>query len=301
MFRKITSITNYLKLGLLIVLNSVVLSSQASPLERHIFVNGKDRSYIVYLPENAQQKNNLSVIFAFHPFLGSGKGFFEQTGFSGLPEASNFIFVFPNGYRRSWNAEECCGAAVKKNINDVEFVKEIFKDLQRFVSVSKEHNFAVGFSNGAMFSQKLVCHMSERFAGFAVSGGLYKLDGSCYLKRPVSALFMSGLEDPFAPFDGGESLAGGGERPGVPYVSEAWAKKESCKSQYQTSLVKDVSCMGYGECLGGSRIISCPIPRMGHWWPGQKGNSFAKKKFGPDRPDLPISREVLKFFLSLLS
>lgn len=288
-----------LKLLTLIALSLLCLPSQAESLERWVVVDGMQRSYIAYLPEGVRHRANVSVVFAFHPFLGSGKGFAKQTGLEKLPETDRFIFVFPNGYRRSWNAGDGCGAANKKDIDDIAFVKAIFKDLRTIARVSRDHNFAIGFSNGAMFSQKLICHMPARFAGFAVSGGLYDLKDGCHLDRAVSAVFMSGSEDPYSPFYGGKSEAGGGHRPGVPTVSKAWANKESCQSQEPSVLTKGVPCIGYIQCLEGARVLSCPIPKMGHWWPGQKGKHFAQKKLGPDRPDLQVSEAILRFFLSI--
>lgn len=272
-------------------------ASAAERITRQIKVGNLTRDYIAHIPSDAKSRGPISVIFAFHPLLGSGSGFEKQTNLARASTADRFIIVYPDGYRRSWNATECCGAAQRSNIDDIAFIKAIFADLGQYAKISPDRNFAVGFSNGAMFSQKLVCSMSERFAGFVTSGGLYNTKYGCNLKRPVSAVFMSGLEDPYSPFNGGISKADGSNRPGVPAIASIWAKYDSCSSTKTATRLSSITCTLHTGCSGGSEIYSCAIPNLGHWWPGQVSNSkMAERKLGPARPDLPSASDALSFF-----
>jgi len=287
-----------LVLAAVLSLTAFVNDASAERITRKIKVGKLTREYIAYIPSDAKSRGPMPVIFAFHPLLGSAAGFDKQTNLARVSAANHFIIVYPNGYRRSWNATECCGAAQKRHVDDLGFVKAIFADLGQYAQVSPHRNFAVGFSNGAMFSQKLVCNMSERFAGFVTSGGLYDTEYGCSIKRPVSAVFMSGLEDPFSPFNGGISKANGSIRPGVPAVASVWAQSDRCSSKKSTTRMGDINCTVYSGCNGGAQIHTCAIPDMGHWWPGQEAKSrIAERRLGPARPDLPSASYTLNFFL----
>lgn len=284
------------------VMAFIAHESYAKRIVRSIKVDGITRKYIAHIPPKANGLLPMSVIFAFHPLLGSAEGFEEQTGFDLAPNADKFIIVYPDGYRHSWNADECCGAALRKNIDDIEFVRSIFDDLETFANVSRRNNFAVGFSNGAMFSQKLICNMSDRFTGMVVSAGLYNTEYGCDLTQPVSAIFMSGTKDPFSPFSGGTSKASDTIRPGVPSVAKSWAKANQCQAQkpaYNTTPISGAGCTLHDSCRGRVQVYACAVPNMGHWWPGQSSKSrLAERVFGPSRPDLSIAPDVLDFFIT---
>ena len=88
------------------------------------------------------------------------------------------------------------------------------------------------------------------------------------------------------------------QTPGVPALQAYWTTANQCRGQ-QTSLRLGarVACEETVTCAGQSRVITCPIPGMGHWWPGhQPTQRWASRTFGPARADLPATGEILAFF-----
>jgi polyhydroxybutyrate depolymerase len=81
----------------------------------------------------------------------------------------------------SWNsgAGGCCGAAAARGLDDVGFARAIAEWLVAHASVDGENLFATGFSNGAMFSNRLGCEAADLFKGVApVEGNIQQGDGS---------------------------------------------------------------------------------------------------------------------------
>ena len=66
----------------------------------------------------------------------------------------------------SWNSGSggCCGAAVEANVDDVQFARDLVEWLsQNTCADTGENVFSTGFSNGAMFSNRLGCEAADLF------------------------------------------------------------------------------------------------------------------------------------------
>ena len=107
--------------------------------------------------------------------------------------------MFPNGYSRfggilaTWNAGSCCGGAVRNNIDDVGFIREVIARMERQASVDPGRIFATGMSNGAMMSWRLACELSEIRAIAPVAGT--DNTPACKPSRPVPVIEFHALDD----------------------------------------------------------------------------------------------------------
>ena len=83
----------------------------------------------------------------------------------------------------SWNAAGCCGAAVDAQVDDVGFVRGVIAWAKERASVSKV--FAIGHSNGAMMSWRLLCEVATDPPPQKKKTHLYPLPST--LPSPVSS------------------------------------------------------------------------------------------------------------------
>lgn len=279
-------------------------AANANRLEKTIKVGERNRSYILYLPDDVNGRKDIPVIFAFHPALGTGK-FMEQT--TQLHKyGTEFIIVYPDGYRRTWNAGgKCCGKANDYNIDDVGFFKAVLSDLKNKYNIQKQVHLT-GFSNGSIFSFHLICNYPEIIAAAAPFGATRGMT-DCKTNTSVPLLYIHGETDNSAPAYGGYSKnKTTRERLGYMHsaaeTASAVAKNNQCSDQSQENK-KWLDTLGTicetwpTGCNNNSSVSACIIPKLGHTWPGAKERAgWLSKKFGPARPDIKGSRVIIDFF-----
>src|SRR5690606_4407811 len=80
-------------------------------------------------------------------------------------------------------------------------------DLKERYPIDEKRIYATGFSNGAQFSYRLACELSDVLAAVAPVNGQGIL-ADCNPSRPIPILSFHGSEDPCLPYEGGEQCGG---------------------------------------------------------------------------------------------
>ena len=93
----------------------------AALVEKKIEVEGLERTYLLYVPENL--KKPAPIVFVFHGG-GTAKSMLHVARFHQLADREGFIAVFPEAFRKHWNdgREDRNIPSHRKNIDDVKFV-----------------------------------------------------------------------------------------------------------------------------------------------------------------------------------
>ena len=276
----------------------------AERFEEKIKVNERQRAYILYVPDDVNNQKDIPVIFAFHPALGTGKFMEETTELHKY--GTEFIIVYPDGYRRTWNAGgKCCGKANDHHIDDVGFLKAVLNDLRNKYDI-QEKVYLTGFSNGSIFSFHLICNDPEMIAAAAPFGATRNMEG-CKNNTSIPLLYIHGEVDKSAPAYGGYSHSKS-TRDRLGYMHSAQeiaitiAKNNQCTDQSQQNEKwlepLGTACETWSKgCNDDSSVSACVIPNLGHTWPGaEKRPGWLAKKFGPARPDLKGSQAIIQFF-----
>ncbi|MDO8362866.1 MAG: PHB depolymerase family esterase [Actinomycetota bacterium] len=179
--------------------------------------DGRTRSYHLYVP-SALPAGPVPLLIALHGGTGWGVQFQRNSGFDGLAEANGFLVVFPDGVGtgaqeedlRTWNGGDCCGAAARKDVDDVVFVDVLIDEIAGQYDVDPLRVFAAGHSNGGILSYRLACELSDRIVAIGLQAGTMGID-ECDPAWPVSMLHLHGEDDTNLPIDGGigpDSIAG---------------------------------------------------------------------------------------------
>jgi polyhydroxybutyrate depolymerase len=265
---------------------------------------GITREYLVHVPRSYRAGRPVAMLIALHG--GGGDADFQADDSKyrliGKSEQAGFIAVFPNGYSRfsggilaTWNAGGCCGAAQRNNVDDVGFIREVIRRVQRQASVDPRRIFATGMSNGAMMSWRLACEAPEIRAIAPVEGT--DNTARCTPAHPVAVIQFHAADDANVPFNGGVGVGPAHTAfVSVPATQAKWVALNRAESKPRRILtVPGAHCDLHSARPGGAPVELCVTDTGGHSWPGG-GTQQGRKQ-----PSRAISANDLmwSFFSSL--
>jgi polyhydroxybutyrate depolymerase len=253
--------------------------------ERTVMVNDLERSYLLHIPPDLNGKEPVPVVFAFHGYTIPAKGMQYATRMDVIADREKFLVVYPMGLELSWNtgAEEGThgGYALANNVDDLAFIRQILADLETIYNIDPKRIYASGHSQGAMFTYRLGCDMSDTFAAIAPVAGVHLL-GDCNPTRAVSVIHFHGLADRHVPFEGG----GQGLNDFYPVEDsiETWAEINQCPSSViEEDETNGITHITYAPCQAGTAVELYTIRAEGHDWPRNK---------------FPASETIWEFFVA---
>jgi polyhydroxybutyrate depolymerase len=275
----------------------------AGEISRTIIHDGRERSYIIYVPVSLNWSQPPALVFVFHGGTGNAQNAIHMTGFHQIADQNGFLVVYPNGTGRlsddkllTWNAGNCCGYAYEEKVDDVGFVRAIVTDLETVIKIDPKRIYATGMSNGALLSHRLGCEASDLFAGIApVAGTLNTFP--CKPSYPISVIMFHGTEDQHILYNGG---AGPQSRLSVDFTSvqdsvEFWTAFNNC-AEPQSTTFDEIQHQIWTDCANFTAVELYTIIGGGHAWPG--GRSSGRPD--ADQPTLTISASELiwEFFIT---
>jgi polyhydroxybutyrate depolymerase len=294
--------------------SSIAASSKKSePLQpgesiHSLKVDGRERYYLVYIPQNYKQNKPMPLILNFH---GGGGTPESQRNVSQMNVTANrfgFIVVYPQGtskkrlfkFRKgyTWNAGTCCGWAQEHNIDDVAFTIAMLDDLSQRFNIDSKRIFATGYSNGALFCYRLACELSDRIAAIAPVAGPLGLP-ECRPGRPISVIHFHGTKDESAPYKGGHARRSmpGQNFMGVDSTIDFWLrflKIDPTPKRTQTRGRATGKYFGPGK--NGAEVALWKLEGAGHTWPGGKFGAIGKRVLGEMNTDISANEVMWEFF-----
>lgn len=251
--------------------------SGGDPVELRLAHGGRERRALVYAPAGVEQGGPAPLVLAFHGGLGTAKAMRRQSLLDAVAERERFVVVYPEGIGRfrdrmlTWNAGSCCGYAMRVDSDDVGFTLALLAEVARRWSVDAARTYAVGFSNGGMFSYRLACEVPERFAAIGVVSATLTVDGPVP-RLPTPVIHVHGLADRNVSFAGGigENQFSRTEYRPVEDTIAWWVRVNGCDPS-------PVESRDDGEChvrryapsgAGGAPVELVTLPEGGHTWPG---------------------------------
>ncbi|MFF0311185.1 RICIN domain-containing protein [Streptosporangium sp. NPDC004379] len=169
-----------------------------------ITTSGKNRSFILRIPDNYNNNTPYRLVFGFH-WNGGTANDVDSGGTSGYVWSyygtralsnNTAIFVAPQGFNNGW---------ANSGGEDVTFVDDMIRRIESDLCVDTTQRFAMGFSYGGGMSYSLACSRANVFRAVAVySGG--QLSGCSGGNDPIAYIGLHGLRDPVLNISAGRSL-----------------------------------------------------------------------------------------------
>ena len=181
--------------------------------------DGRERSYRLHVPESVGDEP-VALLVALHGGGGSADQFAGEDGLEALADEEGFVVVHAEGISQrverlhTWNAGNCCGAAVEEDVDDVAYIRAVVEEVSAAVPIDPDQVFAIGHSNGGMMAYRLACEAADVFAAVGLQAGALGIE-TCDPAAPVSLIHVHGTADPNVPLEGGvgSGVAGVAFRP----------------------------------------------------------------------------------------
>ncbi len=167
------------------------------------------RAFNLFIP-SAASGGPMPLLIVMHGGLGNADYMQEALDMRPVAERNGLMVAYLNGTggerkmmqnRRTWNAGDCCGPAMKQNVDDIGYIANFIDYMVKERGADPSRIFLMGHSNGSMMSYKYACQHGGINAMVGISGPLlYK---SCPQGAGLRVLHMHGLLDDTVPFNGG--------------------------------------------------------------------------------------------------
>jgi polyhydroxybutyrate depolymerase len=285
-----------LRIGLALFLvpvpTAIAVAQEQLPTYSFIY-DGRERSFILKLPEDYQPGIPLPLIISMHGAGGTAEGQRTLSGFDEIADSQSVIVVYPNGVNNVWESGRVPGT---DTVDDVGFISALIDVLAANVSVDLTRVYASGFSNGGFMSYRLACELEERIAAIGSVAGTMNQDiyESCNPDRPVPIVHIHGTRDRIVPYNGTVLL------PGVIEVLTLWGEINQCSPEFTRDRLPDrdrqdgstVTQFSSQPCAEETAIELYRVNNGGHTWPG----ASPTRDFNSTNQDIEASLELTAFF-----
>lgn len=253
------------------------------------------RTFRLHVPPKYGVEKPVPLILAFHGSSASASVIERETGLDQWADSMNFLVVYPEGLHRGWNIGECCRYSFMKNIDDVQFARDLIRVLKNNMSVDANRVFATGYSDGGSLAYLLACaHPDQIAAAAGVGSTLYNPLPVC--AAPVSIMNIHATGDKNVPFYGKAGKVPATQRGehtqhSAGDIVQFWVRNDRCSTATVTRTQK-VRKEAYS--CGVHDVFFFIIEGGEHGWPGG-GRGWILSPIPPT--DIAASDSILKFFL----
>lgn len=193
--------------------SSELYAEEVKDKTHYIRHEGRERSYIVHLPENYNPQTKHPLVIALHGGGGKAKHFNRSTRsrFNELANSENFILVYPQGVNKSWNdnsKRDTLGYARRWNVDDVGFLRKMIEKLENDYAVNPDHIFACGISNGGLMSLTLAVELPEKIKAIGMVASNFSEEQANEMTNDskFSMMMIHGDKDFLFPYGEGEIM-----------------------------------------------------------------------------------------------
>lgn len=231
---------------------------QAGDHKMSVNVDGKNRTFIMHVPNTYKGDKAVPLVVDYHPIGGSGQGQLSGTTYKKLTDQEGVISLYPDGTGKpggmgnGWNVGPCCS-----NDDDIAFSREMIKQVEEKVCIDTKRVYATGFSMGGGMSNHVACNMADIYAAVAPAAMDLNTTNSakCNPPRPISIIMFRGTADFVCRYEGGDS----GFNDGLNFLGaeknfKFWADKNGCTGSPTTN---SNGCQEYSSCKDGTKVVLC--------------------------------------------
>ena len=164
------------------------------------------RNYKIITPKNYDPKKKYPFILSLHGFGSSGPGHKRFFPLGDLAEKHGFLYCFPSGLDRSWNATNAC-CDFRNKYDDSAYLRNLILWAQKKYSIDKNKVYVTGLSNGGFMSYRMAQDHADLIAAIVPFAGVGFKNWPKQPKNPLSVLHIHGTKDSTIKWKGGSITA----------------------------------------------------------------------------------------------
>ena len=235
-----------------------------------IEVNGRDRKYLLHVPETYGPKEPVPLIITIHGYAEWPAHQAQISHWNELADQYGFIVVYPagTGFPLHWRTSG--GVNDQGSMEDVLFLGELIDQLEVDYNIDPARIYVNGFSNGGGMTYLAGCKLQKRIAALGMISGAYLTEKeNCLSIRPVPTILFHGKLDQIVPYQGGRSKSFDYPFPDIEQWVVELASTNGCQVEKpESSTIGEVVEEKYFNCQSGAEVIFYSILNGGHAWPG---------------------------------
>jgi polyhydroxybutyrate depolymerase len=220
-------------------------------------------------------------VLALHGLAGNGHGLRRMTGWDEVAEREGFLVVYPHGssFPLRWNTSP---AFRIEGIDDVQFARDLLRDLDEIAAVDPHRIYVNGFSQGATLTDMLACELADHVAAVGMVEGHGDADRrACDPARPLPLIALFGTADALGKpedypqwfYDLMNLSSDPAHREDLPMEEweGLWVASNGCDPDaVEETSAGEVRTVRYGRCAAGAEIELLWLEGADHTWPGGK-------------------------------
>ena len=267
-------------------------------LNRTLFFDGQNRSFIIYVPSIYDGSTQVPVVFNFHGGGGTSSSFIYTNDMRSIADTANFIAVYPQAAVDPSDGSNSWLHKAPTTHNDVNFIEAIIDTLSNDYNIDNDRVYACGYSEGGIFSYELGCRLNNRIASFASVSGSMLVDafrvsyynlGYCSPIHPTAVLLIPGTSDsnPHSSYSGFQPYYMSADEITTYWSSFNNTDLNPVVSQITNTNTADGSTVQKRIWENGDNCVAVQELKVingDHDWPGSFGNM-----------DINASQEIWKF------
>lgn len=237
------------------------------------------RKVIVKFPEGFTGDKAVPMLINYHQIYGNASDWASDSKIGKVALANGAISIYPDGVEgdmgQAWNVGPCCTTA-----DDVQFTRNIIKELTEKACVNPKRIYAAGWSMGGGMSNYAGCKLADVIAAAAPSAfdlAQEVIDqGQCNPARPFPILNFRSTNDGVVNYNGAFSQIVPGMAitfMGAKATFAKWAELDHCSGE---PVEKD-GCEYYENCEGGAVVGLCTLNTDHNEGDPQKAWDFVTK------------------------
>jgi len=177
-------------------------TGNAQAFDIDLNVGGRSRSASCFVPDCYDPRFAWPLVLAFHPFLQPNRSWDRYVGSQAAAQRHGYLLAMPRGTGplcfRSFRIDP---ARQPRKPDDVAFVTDLVNCLSGRFSIDRSRIYAIGHSNGAMFSHTLAS------ASPGLLAGMVTVSGPAAVQLPLETLptpvmMVHGSADRITPWTG---------------------------------------------------------------------------------------------------
>lgn len=238
-----------LRVAALLLMLSFVPMTKAD----NITVNGTQRNYIVYAPNNLGEGRPLLI--SCHGMNQDANYQKNMLVIESVADTAKFVTVFPNGIDKGWDIS---------GDRDINFVLALIDKMVDQYKIDRNRVYLSGFSMGGMFTYHAMNRIADKIAAFAPISG-YPMGGTTANAnvRPIPIIHTHGTGDDVVVFSGVQSAL------------NAWINHNKCtKTPKVTQRYRGAAHITRRVWDGGENGVEVVLMEMadkGHWISNDNG------------------------------